>query len=352
MNLNKKTLAASALAVAATLAIAVTPAFAAPFDDDQIINGLAIEYQSDSARFGHVYQFIDGDSETSGSSSTHAAGEITFIDSNNTTYGVCVQETAVLTEEADGDVVISCEAVPLSPELEGLTVAPEYRFYNLSTPNMVMTRMLYSISNTTNSDITIPRIETEYNWDNPDSRWNMLTNNGTVTQDTSLTGTSTRWLNTASYSEGVDPSYTTFGAAWRADGNSYFIGYGNDVVSDENITPASENVVIPANSTVMIAFFAVYGSAGVNATPEETTAFMSVLDAQFTVFNEAFTSSSVLAKGIPEGSNVLNWGVVASPPPPPELAVTGSNSSSPFGVFLMAGLLIATGAVLTLRRRA
>jgi hypothetical protein len=38
LNTNKKSLAAKALAVAATLTFVSTPAFATPFDDDQIIN--------------------------------------------------------------------------------------------------------------------------------------------------------------------------------------------------------------------------------------------------------------------------------------------------------------------------
>lgn len=351
MKIKKNIIAASSLAIAGSLAFASTPAFAVPFDDPQIINGLEIGY--DSNGFGHVYEWDAVNMESRGDTTTHAAGQIRFTDSfDSTTNGVCNEETAVLVDEPDGDVVITCDAQALSGGLEGLTVAPQYRFYNLATPNMVMTRMLYSVSNTTNSDITVPQIKVSYNWDEYDDNWDMLTNNGTVIQDTVLTGTSTRWLNTATYSSGsVDPSYTTFGAAWHANGNSFFNGFESDLVSSDYIEPSSEDVVIPANSTVMLAFFALYGSAGDGATPDETTAFMTVLDAQFAVFNEAFTSSSILAKGIPMGSNVLNWGILA-PAPEPALADTGVDTASAYGVLLMAGLLLAAGTVFALRRRA
>jgi hypothetical protein len=348
MSTIKKTLAAKTLAVAATLAFVSTPAFAAPFDDDQIINGLSIELDSDAANFAHVYEWDAVNLDSLGYSTAHAAGEINFIDSTGTTTsGVCIEETAVLTEETDGDVVISCEANQMTGEFQGLTVEPEYRLYNLTTPNIVMARMLYSLTNTTSSDITVPRIRVEYGWDEYDSDWNMLTNNGTVIEETALSGTSTRWISTAAYTGGnVDPDSTTFGAAWRADGNSYFTSYDDDVVSDDYISPETENVVVPANSTVMFAFFAVYGSAGQGATPQETSAFMTALEAQFAVFNQAFTSSSILAKGIPNGANVLNWGVLApAPSPSPSTAPAASLAKTGAEVdWLLIGSLIAVVA--------
>jgi hypothetical protein len=350
LNTNKKSLAAKALAVAATLTFVSTPAFAAPFDDDQIINGLSIQLRSDDANFGHVEEWDAVGLSTLGYSTTHAAGEINLIDSTGMrTAGVCIEETAVLTEETDGDVVISCEANQMTGELQGLTVDTEYRLYNLATPNIVMARMLYSVANTTNSSITVPRIEVEYSWDEYDGDWNMLTNNGRVREDTALAGTSTRWISTTAYTNGnVSPDATTFGAAWRADGNSYFTSYDGDVVSDDYISPETENVVVPANSTVMFAFFAVYGSAGQGATPQETSAFMTVLEAQFAVFNQAFTSSSILAKGIANGANVLNWGVVApapSPSPSPTTAPAASLAKTGAEVdWLLLGSLIAVVA--------
>jgi hypothetical protein len=128
----------------------------------------------------------------------------------------------------------------------------------------------------------------------------------------------------------------------------FFTGYDDDVVGDYNLIPETENVVIPANSTVMFAFFAVYGSAGVGATPQETSAFMTVLEAQFAVFNQAFTSSSILAKGIPNGANVLNWGVVAPAPSPsasPTTAPAASLAKTGAEVdWLLIGSLIAVVA--------
>ncbi|HLP23881.1 MAG TPA: hypothetical protein VK139_07555 [Microbacteriaceae bacterium] len=345
----------SGLMLASAMVLGASPAFASPFDDGYVVlNGMNIEIENDEAGISHARQYLDPDNSSLGDTTAHFYGNLDFTDANSSTSSAeCNDNTAVATEEADGDIVVTCDSRPLNNDLSGLSVAPEYRFYNLELPGVVLSRMLYVVENTTGSDITVSRMQSTFEWDAYSSDWQMRTSEGIVTQDSSLDDLDARWLSTVAFLDGsVDPSYSTFAAAWRASDKAVFSEFGNDVVSDDYVEVIARDVVIPAGATVYFAFFGIHGSPGIEASTDEVNAFMTALDEFVTVFDEPFNADSLLAKGIPVGSSVLNWGDVteaAAPAAPVALASTGPVGLA--GGVTGAMVLVLAGAAIVLVRR-
>jgi outer membrane protein OmpA-like peptidoglycan-associated protein len=93
--------------------------------------------------------------------------------------------------------------------------------------------------------------------------------------------------------------------------SEFFAVFSNDntVGDDEEINPVSNSTVVPAGESVSIAFYNVYGYNPTDgaALESDSRAFMSVFDQPF--------AGSILSRGMPIGTNVLNWGIVADATP-------------------------------------
>lgn len=316
------------LLVAAVAMVAGPPANAQtsdPFDNPVIQGNLNIDLNADASSFSHV----NPNSEFS-LTTTHASGALKFLDPDlNFWYAWCDSESEIVSQ-IDGDVIVDCnQQNPNLLPYQSLEVTPQYRIFAPDSNGVVLGRMLYSIKNPTDSDITVAHLQTQGAWDEVSSNWPMLTSSGVEAESDALANI--RWVNTFTYGEGgIDTTYTSFGFAWRSTGSEFF----NDVVdtvADDTILPGSNDVIIPANGTVYVAFFSVYAynNDAESSIETDTNSFMSIFDGNF--------AGSILSRGIPSGANVINWGSLTETPSSSPITANGYRADDLGSVYFAPG---------------
>lgn len=308
------------------------------------------------------FSYVDGfDGQAGmiyGFSTPVATGAIVFTDEQMGVWSPECPVTLSVSESAEGDDIVQCaaEIPPVGGGYsESIEVQTQYRVFAPDANGVVLARMLYKVRNTAQQPIILDRISAPQSWSMVNSTWVMQSNTGPVLQGTNANAmpNGLNWLNSFVYSGStVNGGWSSFGSAWQNAENQYFTqieGGSAPTISDngvlENYKSGQE---LATGQTVYYALFSVYTLPPFMPDSQETQAMVTNSNAFMQVFNGPFVGS-ILSRGIPTGSNVLNWGTITedgptSPPAPnSELADTGQESRGLIGFVLFA---VTAGAVL------
>lgn len=352
-------LTATALSVAVAATFTASPAFAAPWDGNEVVFGPGEwEPYSSSFMMEDVYLYFP-DTSTEYVDIWDGAGE-TFIDAP----GLGITDEAVEcdsdsdvdveTDAGTGDLVFTCEQTNASFGTAGLEVVAEMRI--LAGGEIV--RFMTTITNTTGGEVTLDEVRIETDFGTSDQLWDYDNqSDGILAVPAPEDSGNYAQLNTAEalwivhYNDSDAPGGLVMGAA-----DSEAAGQWVDSGSSDQYHYSFPSLTIPAGEARSIVTFATWDPQGLidgelGDTSDEEALLMSSAD-QVVADMAAFDSlDGVLANGITDTSTVVNWVPAAddTTPEEPELAETGA--ADVVGVALGALGLLAVGFVFALRRR-
>lgn len=261
-----------------------------------------------------------------------------YVYGNLTNYIYCPTPTAtaVVTYEANGDVVIDCESYQL-PGYAGVYASWHIRLYAESATGY-LARTLLTIENTTEFDATIADLYNNYqtNYVQPTPN-TFLTDSGS----TDLVAPTDAWLRAGS----TAGASVIQSSAWAKPGSTAAGGltaYGSG--ASEYTYVYYSPLTIPAGATKNLVNFT---NMVIPATTDAAgaTAALAAADSQLPEFN---TFCGRLVAGLDPNADYVAWGTPAACPQ--VLPATGPADGSLAG-FAAAALLLTGAAVLVFVRR-
>lgn len=351
--------------IGAALGLASAMATAPAFAESKALNGVVVTTDSgsyevrfgmDPASIGHVSAFIN-DESADYTSTTHTNGQLSLDDGTAEWFAPCDSENATDSTSAEGDITVECPTEIPNNEYSGLEVTTQYRIYTPDSNGVTLARMLYSVHNPSDADITVQTLRTSAEWDYANALWNMYTNAGEKTEGADLASSEVRWLNTFKYDQNLnlDSSVVSYGSAWRSADSTFFTQIEEEGIQfsvdpdglESKLGVSSSQVTFKAGETSYFAFFSVYGY-----NPNSEVDVVSDTNAVMALFNAPF-EGSILARGLPEGAKVLNWSSTSpNPGPNPDNNQLAKTGASYQGFLMLASLTAGVGlGALFIRRR-
>lgn len=351
---------ASAIAATAIILTAqALPANAAPtaiFTDGIVVGNVKFDMNDDWLSTSHIYGWDADNLETIGDSTTHANGELWFVDldANLRFGGFCDPATADETTSG-ADRVVTCDAQSSEDIYTDLSIKPEVRIFPADSNGVATIRLLYAVTNNGAADVTVDELRSLVDFDEEYGVYTSNVGSGQGFADYDQ-ATDVNWFNLVTYSQGVDeadPSddsidaeMTTYGSAWQSNGADVRF------TTDGNMSPDFEaelelvatDVTFAAGETVYFAFFTVAASLPADPSDAQKAAINTNTVAVLQAFNGGLNAT--YGAGIPAGAKVLNWKAAV---PNVELADTGADATGTLG--FAAALLLAGAAVVVARRR-
>lgn len=330
-----------ALALTSALSFAAPAhAVSAVVDVSTTVGDLLIDIDSSYFSTGHIYD----EGQYDENSTDHETGALWLYDTDSDTSSgfQCVADTA--TDSEDGDaIVVDCADEVQADAFVGLTMDAQARIFAPSADGIVVTRFLYSITNTTGSDITVSEVHAGADFH--DAYGYVATNSGsTVGYTVFAESTDVRWFTLTPADESDDSinmAQPAYGAVWQGVDAERTFSMSGDTDDSDELNIWMDDVVVPAGEAISIVLFSVAYNNTDDATQEEALAEAEAFAAYFANFDGQLTGD--LAAGIPADANVINWDT------PAELADTGADGTA---TAVLGASLLAAGAIIVLRRRA
>ena len=327
--MKKRMMAIAGSAVALSLSLTSAPAFA------------AINFATATWTVGGVtYHFEDDGSDTYGGIElpvTAAQDDAAFyyeeqywggVNFNGyDDYGYCLGATATESTEANGDVVITCEAYEVS---EGIWFTNSYRLYN----DQPLARHVTVVENRTNAaiDMDIANNQSFFTYFYLDDYDKTASSNDPLTCS-SLDATD-NWAIVA----GTDDT-TVAGMAWQSKDSTALTAEGQDCTGDDIYVGSTKDSLGVGEKANFMTFITTYAPAG-SSSAEMDTALASAIS-QMSAFDSL---NDTLCRGI-NGLVVEGWGTCG-------LAETGTSSEQiGSALFIGAGLATAGTIALVAKRR-
>lgn len=324
--MKKQVTAIAGGAIALSLSLTSAPAFA------------AINFATATWTVGGVtYHFEDDGSDTYGgielpvtAAQDDAAfyyeeqywGGLDFVGYDD--YGYCLGATATESTEANGDVVITCEAYEVS---EDIWFTNSYRLYN----DQPLARHVTVVENRSNAAIDMDLTNTFYIYLYLDDYDKTASSNDPSTCS-SLDATD-NWAIVAGSED-----TTIAGMAWQSKDSTALTADGEDCTGDDIYVGSTKDSLGVGEKVNYMTFIATYAPAG-SSSAEMDTALASAIS-QMSAFDSL---NDTLCRGI-NGLELEGWGTCG-------LAETGLNSSQLGSTLSIGAGLAAVGTVALVAKR-
>lgn len=344
----KRLLAGGAIALAASVAVALPAQAATTKFDDFVWGDMTVELRDDALSTNHYHSYDSVTDESFGDSTDHDTGAFGMWDQ---TADVEVWNTCDPADATDSlvgdDLVIDCAPTELSAPFSGLVLDGEVRIFAPNADGFILTRVTHVLANTGAEDVTLSEVYTTLDFHAP---YGVNTWNGGSSSDyvifTALQDIRRFSLQPLDeFDDTIDTDRPLFGAAWHGIDSVVNFDTQGDSNDDDYFEIWAESVVVPAGETVYFVFYQVSGAHAPDETEEEAQARLEAFNAYMTMFDGDFDGQ--LVEGLPEAANVLNWGPIGGEDE--SLANTGTDANEP--LVLAGGLLIAGVAAMAIRRR-
>jgi len=236
----------------------------------------------------------------------------------------CLSATATEVTESNGDVVITCQSVQMSPTDVWFTHA--YRMY----ADHMLARHMFTLDNRGTTTLTgLNDSGNTVDWELDNDA--LQASSGNASSCASLTS-SDNWVMGANASNS-----TIAGFAWQAKGGTAFTFGGNDCTGGGNSAPFVKSSLAAGEKVNYMTFVATGEPAGSTA-GDMSTAF-DAYKAQMATFDQL---NDTLCRGIADGTAIEGWGTC---PGPASLANTGVSESSAIALGAAGGGLLIVGIV-------
>lgn len=345
----KRLLTVGAIALAASVTVALPAQAATTKFDDFRWGDMTVELREDALSTNHYTSYDSVNADTFGDSTDHDTGAFGMWDQ---TADVDVWNTCDSADATDSlvgdDLVIDCAPVELSAPFSGLVLDGEVRIFAPNADGFILTRVTHAVENTGAEDVTLSEVYTSLDFHAPYgvNTWNggSSSDYAVFTADQEIRRFSLQ--PTSEVDDTIDTDRPLFGAAWHGIDSVVDFYTQGDSNDDDIFEIWAESVVVPAGETVYFVFYQVSGAHAPDETEEEGQARLDAFNEYMTVFDGDFDGQ--LVEGLPEAANVLNWGPIGGEAE--SLADTGTDANE--SLVLAAVLLFAGAVTMAIRRRA
>lgn len=349
MFFSQRHLAAGAIALAASVAVAMPAQAATTKFNDFVWGDMTVELRDDALSTNHYNSYDSGIAESFGDSTDHDTGAFGMWDqtADVSVWNTCASADA--TDSLDGDdLVIDCAPVEVSAPFDGLVLDGEVRIFAPNEDGFILTRITHALSNPTLEDIALSEVYTTLDFHAPygANTWNGGSSSDyaafTALQD--IRRFSLQPLD--ELDDTIDTDRPLFGSAWHGVDSVVDFYIQGDSSAEDEFEIWAESVIVPAGETVYFVFYQVSGAHAPDETEEEGQTRLDAFNEYMTVFDGDFDGQ--LVEGLPEDANVLNWGPIGGEDE--SLANTGIDPNE--SLALATGLLVAGAVTVAIRRRA